>query len=195
MKTIEQLEQEAKQAREDLIKEFSDIFNVSKESAKRLADKFIISSVAMVTYQFAQAEQLRNGDVIKNPSKESYKFVVPDNSRVYLVGGGGIGSGNISTTSSVVVTSGSSGSYKGIVTIGESLPEVSQEERDSDGWVVWSGGQCPVKSSETVEVRFRLGTLKPDIDLAGVYRWHHAKKSGLIDGDPYCDIVAYRIVK
>lgn len=189
MKTINELEQEAQQAREDLINEFSEIFNVSKESAKRLADKFILSSVAMVTYQLAQAERLHNGEVIKNPSKESYKFVVPDNSTVYLCGGGGAGGGNISTTSSVVGSSGSSGSFKGIVTIEESLPEVSQEERDSDGFIKWDGGDCPVDADAPTIVKFRDGNQSCVSHKAGSYEW----RRDIVERS--WDIVAYKVAK
>ena len=99
-KSIEQLEQEAKQAREVAAMALAEVLPYGTGSV--IADKLILASVAMVTYQFALGMQEVSGD----------------------------GSG-------------------------ESLPEVSQEELDSDGFIKWDGGDCPVKSSETVEVKFR----------------------------------------
>ena len=140
MKTIEQLAQEAKQARDDVALALAEVLPYGTGSV--IADKLILASVAMVTYQFALGMQEVSGD----------------------------GSG-------------------------ESLPEVSQEERDSDGFIKWDGGDCPVKSSETVEVKFRLQAMRNGVDMAGVYRWTHADKSDTVDGDPQGDIVAYKIVK
>lgn len=129
MKTLETLEQEAKQAREVAIATTDNPFELMSTKV----DSIITASVAMMTYQLALSHEAID--------------CVPGNS-------------------------------------------------DScDGWIEWKGGDCPVKSSKTVEVKFRLQTIKNDIDLAGVYRWNHADKSGRIDGIPQCDIIAYRIVK
>lgn len=56
---------------------------------------------------------------------------------------------------------------------------------DSDGWIEWAGGKCPVSGLTYVSVRFRGG----DDDAGGearVWRWDHA-------GVPY-DIVAYKVI-
>ena len=140
MKTINELEQEAKQARDDMREVMLEEFGIGATLSDRILSLMIRAVQSNIAHNDAKQEVSGDGS-------------------------------------------------------GEALPEVSQEERDSDGWIEWNGGKCPVKQSETVEVKFRLEAIKNDIDLAGVYRWHHAKKSGLIDGDPYCDIVAYRIVK
>lgn len=140
MKTLETLEQDAKQARDDMREVMLDEFGIGATLSDRILSQIIRAVQSNIAHNDAKREISGDGS-------------------------------------------------------GESLPEVSKEDRDSDGWIEWKGGDCPVKSSETVEVKFRLQTIKNDIDLAGVYRWHHADKSGLIDGDPQCDIIAYRIVK
>lgn len=61
------------------------------------------------------------------------------------------------------------------------------EEPDADGWIPWSGGECPVDGNVKVDVKFRNGTCElrqyPD------FRWGH---SAFL---PETDIVAYRISK
>ena len=70
---------------------------------------------------------------------------------------------------------------------GESLPEVSQEERDSDGWIVWNGGSCPIDENVKVELKFRSSQYENIIDYAGGFSWYPK--------DDGTDIIAYRIVK
>ncbi len=53
MKTLGTLEQEARQAREEAIKEVSQYV----PNAIEVTDKLILAAVAMVTYQFALASQ------------------------------------------------------------------------------------------------------------------------------------------
>ena len=48
----------------------------------------------------------------------------------------------------------------------------------------WGGGDCPVSSTATVEIRFRDGDT--DIDLAKSYDWSWC--------DSVADIVAYRVL-
>ncbi|MBR7747443.1 hypothetical protein [Undibacterium baiyunense] len=139
MKTIDQLEQEAKQAREVAQDEFIDNFVFSEESSRKLVDKLIEASVAMVTYQFALGMQEVSGD----------------------------GSG-------------------------EALPEAHQEERDSDGWVEWNGGDCPVQSFEKVEVMFKGQTIENKIDFAGKLSWQHHSNPWPVFSR---NIIAYRISK
>ena len=130
MKTLETLEQEAKQAREVAIATTDNPFELMSTKI----DSIILASVAMVTYQFALGMQEVSGD----------------------------GSG-------------------------EALPEVSQEERDSDGWIEWGGGSCPIDENVKVELKFRSSQYENIIDYAGGFSWHPK--------DDGTDIIAYRIVK
>lgn len=57
MKTIEQLEQEAKQAREDLSFLMFGCLPINKINAGIIADKIILASVSMMTYQLAQVKK------------------------------------------------------------------------------------------------------------------------------------------
>lgn len=55
-----------------------------------------------------------------------------------------------------------------------------------DGWIQWSGGECPVDSDAIVEVKFRNPSLnKFNNDRAGDFGWSH-------DGFG-SDIIAYRL--
>lgn len=75
---------------------------------------------------------------------------------------------------------------------GKSLPEVSQEERDSDGWIEWNGGQCPIGESVLVETRTRNGFITQPWE-ASELRWENAGRNKMLNPD--YDIIAYRIVK
>lgn len=57
MKNLEQLEQEAKQAREELYIGMLGYFPLNPEVANDITNKIIEAAVAMVTYQFALAAQ------------------------------------------------------------------------------------------------------------------------------------------
>lgn len=57
---------------------------------------------------------------------------------------------------------------------------------DSDGWIPWNGGNCPVEGDVLVEVKFRDGTIN-EIEEARQWKWNH------LGGES--DIVAYRIVE
>lgn len=139
-KTIDQLEQEAKQARDDMREVMCEEFGISATLSDRILSLMIRAVQSNITHNDAKHKVSGDGS-------------------------------------------------------GESLPEVSQEERDSDGWLVWNGGKRPVGKNEMVEVKFRLIAVGSDINIAGMYRWNHADKSSVIDGDPKGDIIAYRIVK
>ena len=56
---------------------------------------------------------------------------------------------------------------------------------DDDGWIEWSGGECPVSADMSVEVKLRIGTIMGP-DHAEVFNWDHDDASG--------DIIAYRII-
>jgi hypothetical protein len=67
----------------------------------------------------------------------------------------------------------------------------SGEEQDppacDDGWILWEGGECPVKEGVRVSVRFRLSPHYDESpDKAGSFRWDHLGYSG--------DIIAYKVV-
>lgn len=142
MKTLYQLEQEAKEARDDVALALAEVLPYGTGSV--IADKLILASVAMVTYQFALGMQEVSGD------------------------------GR-----------------------GEALPEVRQEERDSDGWVEWNGGDRP--TGEIVDVKTRDGRILRNVGSYTV-RWAWAKKLSEQEGTqifcyPDDDIIAYRISK
>lgn len=60
---------------------------------------------------------------------------------------------------------------------------------ESDEWVKWGGGPCPVSYTTKVEIRYRGEEYgyKNHILSAGLALWSHNKSSS--------DIVAYRIVR
>lgn len=134
MKTLETLEQEAKQAREVAAMALSEVLPYGTGSG--IADKIILAAVSMVTYQFALGMQEVSGD----------------------------GSG-------------------------EYLPEVSQEERDSDGWIDWEGGDCPVDPDLYVFVEFRNDSVTDSAYKAGSYEW----RRDIVERS--WDIVAYKVAK
>ena len=65
------------------------------------------------------------------------------------------------------------------------LIELIRDVPDSDGWITWNGGECPVSGDTVVETRFWDDST--DITEAGNLRWSHINSIG--------DIVAYRVVK
>lgn len=138
MKTIEQLEQEAKQARED--------FESLSNSLKQMS--------------FALKENTLN---LQNLSK-----VLSEASNQLLAS-------SISLVTHEISGDGS----------GKALPEVSQEERDSDGWIEWNGGNQPTDDDTAVEVILRGG--EESSDKAFTFYWRNDGVSS--------DIIAYRIVK
>ena len=138
MKTLETLEQEAKQAREDL--------------------ESLSNSIKQMS--FALKENTLN---LQNLSK-----VLSEASNQLLAS-------SISLVTHEISGDGS----------GEALPEVSQEERDSDGWIDWGGGNQPTDDDTFVEVKLRNG--EKDFCKALTFYWKN-------DDEP-SDIIAYRIVK
>ena len=55
-----------------------------------------------------------------------------------------------------------------------------------DGWIQWSGGECPVDSDEIVEVKFRnANQYQFNSDRAGDFYWAHTGSNA--------DIIAYRL--
>ena len=58
---------------------------------------------------------------------------------------------------------------------------------DDDGWIPWSGGNCPVGCKTLVNWKVRHGVEGNEPSDAGRLRWDHSE-------GPY-DIIAYRISK
>lgn len=59
---------------------------------------------------------------------------------------------------------------------------------DSDGWISWCGGECPVDGDVVVDVKFRAqGQADLDGDVADNFRWEHFSNGA--------DVVAYRMHK
>ena len=65
-----------------------------------------------------------------------------------------------------------------------------EAQEPNDGWIDWSGGECPVPIGVTVDVTHRHGKkyLKQSAGCEGLARfWDHTGSGG--------DIIAYRISK
>jgi len=60
----------------------------------------------------------------------------------------------------------------------------SQQPAD-DGWIEWSGGDCPVFAYSLVETKWSSGAIVED--CAGEFDWSFE--------DGSCNIIAYRVVK
>lgn len=69
------------------------------------------------------------------------------------------------------------------VYIGDKL---EQQER-GDGWIEWSGGECPVPPGKIVDLKLRKGSITTNYP-AGSAQWDHRSE----DNDT--DIMAYRVV-
>lgn len=59
----------------------------------------------------------------------------------------------------------------------------------NDGWIEWSGGECPVGDRTIVEVRYRNGEVKAAAP-ADFYEWGHGRPHFVTTGR---DIIAYRL--
>lgn len=134
MKTINELEQEAQQARDDMRDVMREEFGIGAT----LSDRILSLMIRAVKSNIAQ-----------NDTKQE-------------------------------VSGDGSGEY---------LPEVSQEERDSDGFIKWGGGNCPVDSDAATIVKFRDGNQACEPHKAGSYEW----RKDIVERS--WDIVAYKIVK
>ena len=58
-------------------------------------------------------------------------------------------------------------------------------EIDHDGWIEWSGGECPVEPNTLVDYVTICGEPALYCDCASTLRWKHLSSP--------CDIIAYRI--
>jgi len=59
--------------------------------------------------------------------------------------------------------------------------------QSTDGWIPWSGGECPIAKSEKVTVRLRSGRETQRGQYAWTLRWNRLELDG--------DIVAYRVIE
>ena len=68
---------------------------------------------------------------------------------------------------------------------------LAEPQADADGWIPWSGGECPVETpAHNLFIRFRSGKEASDhASRAQSYVWQYEGKA-----HP-ADIIAYRIVK
>ena len=66
---------------------------------------------------------------------------------------------------------------------------LAEPQADADGWIPWSGGECPLDRLTQVDVRYRNGgeLIIGSTCLAGAYDWSHDERD--------YDIIAYRIAK
>lgn len=60
-----------------------------------------------------------------------------------------------------------------------------------DGWIDWTGGECPVLDCVRVDIRFRDGREECNTSPNGGWSWHHFPAAGRITPDG--DIIAYRL--
>lgn len=66
------------------------------------------------------------------------------------------------------------------------LMRMSNDMKDTDGWIEWSGGKQPISSDRELAVKFRDGTVMTETH-SDCWVWSH---SG--DDD---DIIAYRVIE
>ena len=60
---------------------------------------------------------------------------------------------------------------------------------NDDGWIPWSGGECPVSGDKGVIVRLRGGYESIEVLSANHWEWHW------FVGDPEVDIIAYKVAE
>lgn len=137
MKNLGQLEQEAKQARDDMREVMCEEFGIGATLSDRILSLMIRAVQSNIAHNDAKQEVSDDGS-------------------------------------------------------GESLPEVSKEERDRDGWIEWNGGECPIGESVLVETRTKNGFITQPWE-ASELRWENAGRNKMLNPD--YDIIAYRIVK
>ena len=60
---------------------------------------------------------------------------------------------------------------------------------DSDGWIPWSGGECPVDPEAYVQVRYEDGVIDDELQEAEYFDWEHSESIG----SSVFNISAYRV--
>ena len=68
---------------------------------------------------------------------------------------------------------------------------LAEPQADADGWIPWSGGECPVSPTMLVEVKLRSGQawLNKNAEEGSFWGWRHGPKKSPDD------IIAYRPLK
>jgi hypothetical protein len=68
---------------------------------------------------------------------------------------------------------------------------LAEPQADADGWIPWSGGECPVSPTMLVEVKLRSGKawLNKKAEEGSFWEWYHGPKKSPDD------IIAYRPLK
>ena len=76
-----------------------------------------------------------------------------------------------------------------ISAIAKAEAALAEPQADADGWIPWSGGECPLDLLTQVDVRYRNSgeLIIGSTCLAGAYDWSHDERD--------YDIITYRIVK
>ena len=67
---------------------------------------------------------------------------------------------------------------------------LAEPQGDADGWIPWSGGECPIPEGMAFDLRFRDGVTllaASSISPAAEWGWNHERS--------WYVIIAYRIVK
>lgn len=59
---------------------------------------------------------------------------------------------------------------------------------DGEGWIEWSGGECPVDKEAIVECKFDIYPRGPESGTAKYWRWETVHEEG------WRNIIAYRVV-
>lgn len=59
---------------------------------------------------------------------------------------------------------------------------------DNDGWIEWSGGDCPVIPGNRVDLKLRGGVITNDFPAEAAEWGHHKYNNN-------CDILAYRVIE
>lgn len=61
-----------------------------------------------------------------------------------------------------------------------------ETQAPNDGWIEWSGGECPLPAGVEIDIKQRNGLIYKS-NISGERRWTHMKN--------HYDIIAYRISK
>ena len=67
---------------------------------------------------------------------------------------------------------------------------LAEPQADADGWIPWSGGECPIPEGMAFDLRFRDGAKL----IAASSDWPTAEWDWSCESGPY-GIIAYRIAK
>lgn len=205
MKTLDTLEQEAKQAREEAIKEVSQYV----PNAIEVADKLILAAVAMMTYQFALAgEDLgckQNIQITGDGSGHPLPEVSQDQKEVDADGWISWSGGSCPVNKNEIVDLkfgsghiryGTDTKYKWEGTGARDCDIVAYRvakaypcKLPDNGWIAWNGGVCPVDSDCFVEVKLRSFGDITGSGLASSIDWSWSAEKNADD------IIAYRISK